>query len=105
LQLLGTLEDRGLVDHLSDQEKRDFRDGKNLASDKFREVIEKGENEFVTRSQFDYLTADASGKGKGKSGSGRSGSDDDDNILLRHLQSKSKDSLKTNRRNTLTRWH
>lgn len=78
LQLLGTLEDRGLVDHLSDQEKRDFRDGKNLASDKFREVIEKGEDEFVTRSQFDYLTADASGKGKSKSG--RSASDDDDNI-------------------------
>lgn len=77
LQLLGTLEDRGLVDHLTDEEKRQFRDGENLASDKFREVIEKGEDEFVERSKFDVMPGAKSGKG-GSGGSGGSSEDKDD---------------------------
>jgi len=81
LQLLGTLEDRGLVDHLTDEEKRQFRNGENLASDKFREVIEKGEDEFVERSKFDTMPGAKSGKG-GSGGSGGSGSDDLDNITV-----------------------
>lgn len=71
LQILGTLEDRGLVDHLSDDDKKQFRDGVNLTDEKFQEIITKGEQEFVDRSQFDgtYGT-----KGKG-SGSGSGGDD------------------------------
>ena len=84
LQLLSTLEDRGLVDHLSDDQKKAFRDGaytvqttedgkqiivdangKRLAA--FEEIIAKGEDEFVTRSQFDYTMTDSK---KGGSGSG-----------------------------------
>ena len=75
LQLLGTLEDRGLVDHLTDEEKRQFRDGENLASDKFREVVEKGEDEFVERSKFDVMPGAKSGKGSGGS------SEDKDDIV------------------------
>jgi len=72
LQLLGTLEDRGLIDHLSDDEKKQFRDGVNLTSEKFQDIITKGEDEFVTRSQFEgtYGT-------KGKASGSRSGSGDD----------------------------
>ena len=71
LQLLGTLEDRGLIDHLSDDEKKQFRDGVNLTSEKFQDIITKGEDEFVTRSQFEG-TYGTKGKGSG------SGSGDDD---------------------------
>jgi hypothetical protein len=71
LQLLGTLEDRGLIDHLTDDEKKQFRDGVNLTSEKFQDIITKGEDEFVTRSQFDG-TYGTKGKGSG------SGSGDDD---------------------------
>ena len=92
LQLLGTLEDRGLVDHLTDDQKRAFRDGdytvqttedgqqiivdangKRLSA--FEEIIAKGEDEFVTRSQFDATLGDGKKKGSG-SGSG-SGDDKD----------------------------
>ena len=92
LQLLGTLEDRGLVDHLTDDQKRAFRDGdytvqttedgqqiivdangKRLSA--FEEIIAKGEDEFVTRSQFDVTLGDRKKKGSG-SGSG-SGDDKD----------------------------
>ena len=82
LQLLGTLEDRGLVDHLTDEQKRAFRDGdytvqtaedgqqiivdatgKRLTA--FEEIIAKGEDEFVTRSQFDYTMTDSKKGGSG----------------------------------------
>ena len=72
LQLLGTLEDRGLIGHLTDEQKKAFRDGeytvqtteegqqiivdangKRLAA--FEEVIAKGEDEFVARSEFDMV--------------------------------------------------
>ena len=75
LQLLGTLEDRGLIDHLSDDEKKQFRDGVNLTSEKFQDIITKGEDEFVTRSQFDG-TYGTKGKGSGSgSGSGEAKKD------------------------------
>lgn len=92
LQLLGTLEDRGLVEHLTDDQKRSFRDGeytvqttedgqqiivdangKRLST--FEEIVAKGEDEFVTRSKFDHTLGD--GKKKG-SGGGSSGGDDKD---------------------------
>ena len=53
LQLLTTMEDRGLTKHLSEEEKQQFRNGENLTSEKFLEIIQKGEDEFAERSQFD----------------------------------------------------
>lgn len=87
LQLLGTLEDRGLVDHLTDEQKRAFRngdytvqttgDGQQIIVDAngqrltaFEEIIAKGEDEFVERSRFDMTIGDGK-KGSG-SGSGES---------------------------------
>lgn len=85
LQLLGTLEDRGLIAHLTDEQKRAFRDGdytvqttedgqqiivdatgKRLTA--FEEIIAKGEDEFVTRSQFDYTMTDSKKGGGSSSG-------------------------------------
>lgn len=79
LQLLGTLEDRGLIGHLTDEQKRAFRDGEytvqtteegqqiivdangnRLAA--FEEVIAKGEDEFVARSQFDTVLSEKNKK-------------------------------------------
>jgi hypothetical protein len=78
LQLLGTLEDRGLIDHLTDEQKRNFRDGVDLGSESFQDIIRKGEDEFVARSQFDG-TYGTKGKGSG-SGSG-SGDDKKDFVV------------------------
>jgi len=69
LQILGTLEDRGLVDHLTDRQKQAFRDGENLEYFKFKEIIEKGETEFVNRSQFEGTYGTSSKRGGGGSGS------------------------------------
>lgn len=81
LQLLTTMEDRGLTSHLSEKEKADFRDGVNLTSEKFKEIIEAGEDEFVERSQFEGIIG-----GKGKNTSGRGGSNaEDDNITVKGL--------------------
>lgn len=62
LQLLTTMEDRGLTAHLTEEEKQQFRDGVNLESEKFSEIIQKGEDEFVERSQFDGVIGGKSGK-------------------------------------------
>lgn len=62
LQLLTTMEDRGLTAHLTEEEKQQFRDGINLESEKFSEIIQKGEDEFVERSQFDGVIGGKSGK-------------------------------------------
>ena len=70
LQLLGTLEDRGLIDHLTDEQKRNFRDGVDLGSESFQDIIRKGEDEFVNRSQFEGTYGTSSKKGGGGSGSG-----------------------------------
>lgn len=97
LQLLSTLEDRGLVDHLSDDQKKAFRDGaytvqtaedgKQIIVDAngkrltaFEEVIAKGEDEFVTRSQFDYTMTDSK-KGGSKSGD-KDLEKDEENIVV-----------------------
>lgn len=78
LQLLTTMEDRGLTAHLTEEEKQQFRDGINLNSEKFLEIIEKGEDEFVERSQFDGVI----GGGKGTSGkNGTTGEDDNITVL------------------------
>ena len=76
LQLLGTLEDRGLISHLTDEQKRNFRDGVDLGSETFQDIITKGETEFVSRSQFEgvYGTAGKKGSGSG-SGSGQDKAD------------------------------
>jgi hypothetical protein len=96
LQLLGTLEDRGLVDHLTDEQKRAFRngdytvqttgDGQQIIVDAngqrltaFEEIIAKGEDEFVERSRFDMTIGDGKKKGSG-SGSG-SGNNQKSNIV------------------------
>ena len=70
LQLLGTLEDRGLISHLTDEQKRNFRDGVDLGSETFQDIITKGETEFVSRSQFEgvYGTAGKKGSGSGSGG-------------------------------------
>ena len=87
LQLLGTLEDRGLVDHLTDEQKRAFRngdytvqttdDGRQVIVDAngqrltaFEEIIAKGEDEFVERSRFDMTIGDGKKGSRGGSGSG-----------------------------------
>ena len=75
LQLLGTLEDRGLIDHLTDDEKKQFRDGVNLTSEKFQDIIAKGEDEFVTRSQFEGTYGTSGKRGGGGSGSGEAKKD------------------------------
>ena len=78
LQLLTTMEDRGLTAHLTEEEKQQFRDGIGLESEKFSEIIQKGEDEFVERSQFDGVI----GGGKGTSGkSGTTGQDDNITVL------------------------
>ena len=78
LQLLTTMEDRGLTAHLTEEEKQQFRDGIGLESEKFSEIIQKGEDEFVERSQFDGVI----GGGKGPSGkSGTTGQDDNITVL------------------------
>jgi len=87
LQLLTTMEDRGLTAHLTEQEKQQFRDGINLESEKFSEIIQKGEDEFVERSQFDGVI----GGGKGTSGkNGTTG--EDDNITVLGLNVPSEDT-------------
>ena len=68
LQLLGTLEDRGVITHLTDEQKRLFRDGQDLDSYVFKQIIKKGEDEFVDRSRFDGIF---NAKGKGGRSSGR----------------------------------
>tara|TARA_S200002703_G_scaffold50476_2_gene43893 strand:- start:5838 stop:8969 length:3132 start_codon:yes stop_codon:yes gene_type:complete len=68
LQLLGTLEDRGLIDHLTDEQKRNFRDGVDLGSESFQDIIRKGEDEFVSRSQFEGTYGTSSKRGGGGSG-------------------------------------
>lgn len=78
LQLLTTMEDRGLTLHLTEEQKQQFRDGINLNSEKFLEIIEKGEEEFVERSRFDGVI----GGGKGTSGkNGTTGEDDNITVL------------------------
>ena len=78
LQLLTTMEDRGLTAHLTEEEKQQFRDGIGLESEKFSEIIQKGEDEFVERSQFDGVI----GGGKGTSGkNGTTGEDDNITVL------------------------
>ena len=96
LQLLGTLEDRGLVDHLTDEQKRAFRNGDYTVQTTddgrqvivgangqrltaFEEIIAKGEDEFVERSRFDTTIGDGKKKGSG-SGSG-SGNNEKSNIV------------------------
>ena len=80
LQLLTTMEDRGLTAHLTEEEKQQFRDGINLGSEKFSEIIQKGEDEFVNRSRFDGIVGGSTKKGSGK-GSG-DGDDEDENVVL-----------------------
>ena len=79
LQLLTTMEDRGLTAHLTEEEKQQFRDGINLGSEKFSEIIQKGEDEFVNRSQFDGIVGGSTKKGSGK---GSGDATDDENVVL-----------------------
>jgi hypothetical protein len=89
LQLLTTMEDRGLTAHLTEEEKKMFRDGQNLESEKFSEIIQKGEDEFTERSMFDGVI----GSGSGKSTSGRGGTNaEDDNITVNGLNVPSQDT-------------
>ena len=76
LQLLTTMEDRGLTAHLTEEEKQQFRDGVGLESEKFSEIIQKGEDEFVERSQFDGVI------GGGKSGKNGTTAEDDNITVL-----------------------
>lgn len=89
LQLLTTMEDRGLTAHLTEEEKKMFRDGQNLESEKFSEIIQKGEDEFTERSMFDGVIG--SGSGKGTSGKGGTNAEDD-NITVNGLNVPSQDT-------------
>ena len=104
LQLLGTLEDEGLIDHFSDDDKKAFRDGNFIAKEDpetgqlrvFRKIvnedgsvtqgeeikdfgvaIEQGRKRFVELSRFDGMYR------KGAKGGGGSSSDEgfSDNVI------------------------